>query len=95
MKLLCVALHAALKSLFGADTLSVFEETEGYQPPEVFVANKSQNESLNATDFSSPTALRRDLSFDVWGVGLAFLELALGTRRPLSDPAPSSVRRSF
>lgn len=77
----------ALHRLFRADVSSVLEETDGYQPPEA-----ESDSAFESSSSSSDAELRRVPSFDIWGVGLVFLELALGSRRPLDDLGSMRLR---
>ncbi|KAL8452301.1 hypothetical protein Emag_002420 [Eimeria magna] len=96
----------ALKALLGDESPSVLEETDGYQPPEVWAEAaamegqekqedcqrqgsdasvgsgtcNSQESSEAIPSFNSP---HRPPSYDIWGVGLIFLKLVLGTPTPL------------
>ncbi|KAL8433645.1 hypothetical protein ACSSS7_003743 [Eimeria intestinalis] len=97
----------ALKALLGEESPSLLEETDGYQPPEVWAEaagvegqDKQEECQHQASDASASTgtcnsqdsskakqnntkSLHRRPSYDIWGVGLIFLKLALGTPTPL------------
>lgn len=103
---------AALKAILGDEAPSLLEETDGYQPPEVWAEaaalaeqqkereQQEQGDGYNAgcdSSRSSTDSLHRLPSYDIWGVGLIFLKLALGTPTPLEsvDGRKSArVRRS-
>ncbi|KAL8273296.1 hypothetical protein Esti_002797 [Eimeria stiedai] len=97
----------ALKALLGDESPSLLEETDGYQPPEVWAEaaalegqekqEECQHQGSDASASSGTcsskdsgnakpnnmNSLHRPPSYDIWGVGLIFLKLVLGTPTPL------------
>eukprot|EP01033_Poteriospumella_lacustris_P003183 gene3181-2341_t len=65
-----------VNSLYGVDGPTIGEESLDYAPPEVRL-------SLSNDDLGDVTALpfdlRRPESYDIWSVGMVFLEILLGT----------------
>ncbi|XP_026192783.1 uncharacterized protein LOC34622453 [Cyclospora cayetanensis] len=109
------SLASALRVLWGGEAPSLLEETEGYQPPEVWAEEAAQAEqqqhfkeqqgyscsncSSSSEDDGSNNngngrgvgSLHRLPSYDIWGVGLVFLKLAIGSPTPLE---PIDARQS-
>lgn len=90
----------ALKAILGDEAPSPLEETDGYQPPEVWaeaatlaeqqkpLEQQEQKGGCKAGCDNSRTSgdlLHRLPSYDMWGVGLIFLKLALGTPTPFES----------
>lgn len=65
-----------VNSLYGVDGPTIGEESLDYAPPEVRLSISNDDLSdVNALPFD----LRRPESYDIWSVGMVFLEILLGT----------------
>eukprot|EP00941_MAST-03F_sp_MAST-3F-sp1_P004327 g4327.t1 len=66
----------SLKHLYGKNGPSQFEETVEYQPPEVLFSNNGEEE----TELNQPYYSPDPKTYDLWTMGVTFLEMILGTQ---------------